>query len=116
MKVLLEFLAWLSALVLALASLVPGQFRPTVGIDGGWEHALAYATASAMFTLAYSAQWVRVPLGLGACAGILEILQLFAIGRHAQFADFLASCLGIIAGSLLAQLLRWFMSASPQQK
>ena len=116
MRSLVQCFAWLTIGFLVFSSLVPGQFRPSIGLFGGLEHALAYAVAAGIFTVSYHSRGWSVLIGLSTLAGLLEILQWFASGRHSQFADFFAGCLGVIAGSLLAQLLRWFMNASTQQK
>jgi VanZ family protein len=108
---LLKCAGWLAVISLAIASLVPGPYRPHAGLDGGLEHALAYAVASAILAFTYSSQWRRALIGLGLFAGMLEVLQVFAHGRHPQFRDFVASCLGVIAGGLIAKMAVRFLRA-----
>ena len=103
--------AWLALVPLAIASLVPGQYRPSIGLDGGFEHLLAYAAASATFILAYSLHWRRVLIGLCTLAGMFELLQLFVPGRDAQIESFVFSCLGVVAGSLITSSVVRLLSA-----
>jgi VanZ family protein len=83
-----------------------------MGLYGGLEHALAYAVAAGIFTVSYYPRWWSVLIGLSVIAGLLEILQLFASGRHSQLADFLASFLGVIAGSLFVRIMLRFTNVS----
>ena len=107
--------AWLAVLLLAIVSLVPGQYRPHVVAYGGLEHAVAYAAASVILALAHSSRW-KALIGLCMLAGLLEVLQDFAHGRHPQLSDFVASCLGAVAGSLIALIVLRYMKASARQR
>ena len=115
---LLKCASWFAVILLAVASLVPGRYRPDAGLDegvGGLEHALAYAVASAMLAFTYSSQWRRVVIGLGLYGGMLEVLQVLVPGRHPQVRDFVGSCLGVIAGGLIAKMaVRFLRARAPQ--
>jgi VanZ family protein len=92
-------------LVIALCSLVPGEYRPHIdGWSGKEEHALAYLVLGVLTVIAArrTVNVVRLCLIIVAYAGILEFLQLFASGRHAAVGDFLASSFGGIMGIAVA--------------
>ena len=90
-------------LIIALCSLVPGEYRPHIdGWSGKEEHALAYlALDLTVITARQTVNVYRLCIIIVAYAGILEFLQLFASGRHAAVGDFMASSLGGIMGITL---------------
>lgn len=101
------FVAGCGYLVIALASLVPGEYRPHVG---GWpsqeEHALAYLILGVVTVIAarrtVNAYWLCIIIV--SYAGILELCQLFVPGRHAAVGDFMAKSLGGITAVTLMTL------------
>ena len=100
------------SLVLAFAaigvlSLVPGEMRPHTGLPGQAEHFFAYGLASATLC-GLSRTWPTRGIVAGALclyAGVLETLQIWIPGRHAQFIDFTASASGAICGFLFVALI-----------
>jgi VanZ family protein len=96
-----------AALVGAL-SLVPSRALPSTDISDKLEHLLAYA-ALGLVGVATARNGNRVVLSiLGIIAfGIgIEILQMFAPGRHAEVGDVLADAAGAIIGGAVAMMLR----------
>jgi hypothetical protein len=92
----LRIAAWLSVLGLVMASWTPGEYMIRTGVRGSFEHVGAYSIATLLLVLAYPRWWPWViGCALSVCAGILEIGQLYVPGRHSQFEDFVASCVGI---------------------
>ena len=91
-------------LIVALCSLVPGEYRPHIdGWSGKEEHALAYLVLG-LLTVIAARQTVtvhRLCMIIVAYAGILKLCQLFVSDRHAAVRDFMASALGAIMGVML---------------
>jgi VanZ family protein len=98
-----RILGWCAVALIAVLSLVPGQARPHLFAIGQYEHFTAYMVASMMFVLGYrrAGKAILVGLLLSGFSGILEILQLWIPGRHAQLIDFEVSSLGACLGVLL---------------
>ena len=105
MTTILRLFAWLLAAAVTFATLGPALMRPHSDLGQDGEHALAFVLVGIAFGLAYPRH--RLPtMGISVVAiGVLEILQLWAPGRHARLEDFvvdaLAACVGfaIAAGS-----------------
>jgi VanZ family protein len=92
----LRIIAWVSVLGLVVASWTPGEDMIRTGAKGSLEHVAAYLISTLLFVLAYPRVSPVLIGGLFAiCAGVLEFGQLFVPGRHSQFEDFAASCLGV---------------------
>jgi len=66
------------------------------GVNGNIEHLAAYPVCTLLAVLAYP-RWSPRFIGgaLVIYAAILEIGQIFVPGRHSQFENFAASCVGI---------------------
>jgi VanZ family protein len=96
---------WLAVLLVVIMSLVPGNLRPHVLPNNYEEHCLAYVVVSYLLAMANPTIGRRVALGvmLAIGAGLLEIAQLFIVGRTASVADFAAGVLGACIGLTL----RW---------
>src|SRR6185437_10524312 len=80
------FVAACGYLIIALCSLVWGEYRPPIeGWSGKEEHALAYFVLGVLTVIAarQTVNAYRLCTIIVAYAGVLEILQLFASGRHA---------------------------------
>jgi len=103
-----RLLAWCGVTALAFLSWFPGDDMIRTGINGRIEHVLAYAGVTCLVTLAYASRigFKAIAILMALYAGLLEIGQTVAIGRHAAIWDFLASCVGILIGSSLHTLVR----------
>jgi VanZ family protein len=119
MTTILRLLAWLLAAAVTFATLGPPRFRPHSDLGQDSEHALAFVLVGLAFGLAYSRNRLLTLLASVVMIGVLEILQLWAPGRHARFEDFvvdaLAACVGFTVAAGLdwaTQRLRWNTSAS----
>jgi VanZ family protein len=100
--------AWLLAAAVALATLGPARYRPlnyNLGQDG--EHALAFALIGLVFGLAYARNRLLTAAIAIVLTGALEILQLWAPGRHARLEDFAVDALAAMAGLVAAAGLNW---------
>jgi hypothetical protein len=107
MIIVLRIFAWLLAAAVTFATLGPAQFRPHSSLGQDGEHALAFILVGLAFGLAYP----RHRLLTGAIAvvviGVIELLQLWAPGRHARLEDFVVDALTACAGMALAAALDW---------
>jgi len=89
-------IAWFSIAGLALASWLPGDEMIRTGVNGRFEHTVAYLISGlAVFTAYYQKpKWLMATLMI-CYAGVLELGQLFVPGRHAAVLDWLASSTGV---------------------
>src|SRR5262249_22581856 len=101
---LFRLLTWACVVLLAVLSLTPGDYMLRTGAPGDLEHFAAYLGTGLIASLGYSRSLgYRVPAAL-LCgyAGLLEIGQNWAPGRHADFIYVASSPAGVTAGMLLA--------------
>jgi len=107
---ILRFVGWLGVAAIGVLSTLPGDARPHLGSDlpGQVEHLLAYFMTSCVLALGYRKREHATPiiLGLMAYAGLLEVAQLWIPGRMSRLIDFVASALGVLAGTGVIQLMR----------
>jgi VanZ family protein len=100
----------------ALASLVPGTYRPTTGLlPDALEHTLAYLVLGFIAAEAMAGKFKawHIVIALVAFTGALELCQIPIPRRQCSLDDFLASASGAVAGVTLAALLRYFRRPSP---
>jgi VanZ family protein len=107
MTTLVRLFAWLLALAVTFATLGPPRFRPHSDLGQDGEHALAFALIGLVFGLAYSRNRLLTSVASVVVIGILEIMQLWAPGRHARFEDFVVDALAACAGFTVAAGLDW---------
>jgi VanZ family protein len=105
---LLRILAWLLAAAVIIATLGPARYRPlnyNLGQDG--EHALAFLLIGLAFGFAYNRnRWLTATIAV-VLAGVIEILQIWAPGRHARLEDFLVDAFAALIGLAVAPILGW---------
>jgi VanZ family protein len=102
MTIILRSFAWLLATAVTFATLGPPDFRPHSDLGQNGEHALAFVLVGLAFGLAYSRNRLLASSISVVAIGILEILQLWAPGRHARFEDFVVDALAACAGLVVA--------------
>ena len=102
--------AWLLVLAAIVLTLGPQRVRPYTGIDHDLEHGLAFALVGLAFGLGYPHHRMILAALAIAGTGLMEILQQWVPGRHANLRDFavngLGACAGIAAAALLDALTR----------
>jgi len=98
MMIALRLTAWLLAAAVTFATLGPPRFRPHSSFGQDGEHALAFVLIGVAFGLAYPRQRLLTVLVSVVMIGVLELLQLWAPGRHARFEDFVVDALAACAG------------------
>lgn len=93
---------WVCVVALAILSLLPKEEMIRTGVDGRFEHVIAYAGTMAIGAVGYAPHHgVRaIALALIAYAGVLELAQTFAAGRGPAFTDFAAGSAGVLVAAL----------------
>lgn len=99
--------AWGATCLIALASVVPGDFELRTGAPSVLEHFLAYALAGGLFGFAYLHRQLVIVAGvLIIGAFVLELAQIVVPGRTARLLDALVSGSGAVAGVAAGTYLR----------
>jgi VanZ family protein len=107
MTIVLRLCAWLLATAVTFATLGPPGYRPHSSLGQDGEHALAFILIGVTFGLAYPRQRPMVAGTAVVAIGLLELLQLWAPGRHARLEDFLVDALAAGVGFVIATVLGW---------
>ncbi|MFN7121814.1 MAG: VanZ family protein [Hydrogenophaga sp.] len=105
---LLRIAFWCSAIVLAIASLVPVDLLPqqaTTIWDKG-QHAFGFGWLALVGLLAYSNRLWTMLIALLVYGGVIELLQAATGWRYGEWLDFLADCIGVLIGAALWLLAR----------
>ena len=114
MTTILRLFAWLLAAAVTFATLGPPSLRPHSDLGQDGEHAFAFVLIGLAFGFAYSRNRLLTSAISVVMIGVLEILQLWAPGRHARFEDFAVDALAACAGLAVAAGLDWVMARSPR--
>ncbi|GAC1337881.1 MAG: VanZ family protein [Bradyrhizobium sp.] len=107
MTLILRLFAWLLAAAATFATLGPARYRPHSNFGQDTEHALAFVLIGLAFGLAYPRHRLLTSAVAVVLTGVIEILQLWAPGRHARFEDFAVDALAALAGLALAAAIDW---------
>ena len=107
MTIVLRLCAWPLATAVTFATLGPPGYRPHSSLGQDGEHALAFILIGVTFGLAYPRQRPMVAGTAVVAIGLLELLQLWAPGRHARLEDFLVDALAAGVGFVIATVLGW---------
>jgi hypothetical protein len=102
MTIILRLFAWGLAAAIAFATLGPAERRPHSNLGQNGEHALGLA-----FALAYRRSRLLTAMFVVGYTGLIEILQLWAPGRHARLEDFVVDALAACLGIALAAGIDW---------
>ena len=112
MTTILRLFAWLLAAAVTFATLGPPRFRPHFYLGQDGEHALAFVLVGLAFGLAYSRHRLLTSAISVVMIGVIEILQIWAPGRHARFEDFAVDALAALVGITVAAGLEWAIQRS----
>jgi VanZ family protein len=117
MIILLRIIAWLLAAGVTFATLGPATLRPHSEMGQNSEHGLAFVLVGLAFGLAYPRRRLVVAAISVVLIGLLELMQLWAPGRHARLEDFLVdaatACVGFaLAAAIHLIVLRFRANAS----
>ena len=104
---LLRLFAWSLATAVTFATLGPPSYRPHSHLGQDGEHALAFILIGLAFVLAYARHRLLTTAVAVVSIGLLEIMQLWAPGRHARFEDFAVDAMTACAGLAFAAGLDW---------
>jgi VanZ family protein len=109
----LRVLTWCCVILLAVLSLLPGQWLAALSLlpamkmvrtvlPAPLEHFIAYAGVAAIAMSGYGSGRVNVRIIGSLCvyAGILEYTRDFSPGRHPAIGRFVGSALGALCGGL----------------
>jgi VanZ family protein len=116
MTITLRVFAWCLAAAVTFATLGPAQLRPQSNFGQDGEHALAFVLVGLAFGLAYSRKRLLTSAISVIWTGIIEILQLWAPGRHARLEDFVVDAIAVCAGLALAAGSDWALQWSRRSK
>jgi hypothetical protein len=109
MTTIFKMLAWLLAAAVTFATLGPPQFRPHSDLGQDGEHAFAFVLVGLALGFAYARNRLFISVVSVIVTGSLEILQLWAPGRHARFEDFVGDALAVCAGLAFTAGMDWAM-------
>jgi VanZ family protein len=112
MTMILRLFAWLLAAAVTFATLGPPRFRPHSDFGQDGEHALAFVLLGLAFGFAYTRNRLLTCVISVVMIGIIEILQLWAPGRHARLEDFVVDALAACVGLAVAAGLDWLVQRS----
>jgi VanZ family protein len=107
MTIIFRLSAWLLAAAVTFATLGPAQLRPHSDFGQDGEHAFAFILIGLAFGLAYAQHRLRTSTIAVILIGVLEILQLWAPGRHARLEDFIVDAVAACAGFVIVAALDW---------
>lgn len=98
---------WFAIALLAILSLLPKTEMVRTGVDGRFEHFIAYAGTMGLCAIAYARRigTLRPALALVVYAAALELGQHFAPGRTPGVLDFAAGAAGIIVGAVVTRAM-----------
>jgi VanZ family protein len=112
MTIILKLFAWLLAAAVTFATLGPPRFRPHSDFGQDGEHALAFVLLGLAFGLAYTRNRMLTAVISVVMIGVIEILQIWAPGRHARLEDFVVDALAACVGLAVAAGLDWLVQRS----
>jgi VanZ family protein len=112
MTILLRIFAWLLAAAVTFVTLGPASVRPQTELGQDSEHGLVFVLVGLAFGFAYTRQRLLTAAIAIAWIGLIEILQLWAPGRHARLEDFVVDALAAGAGLAIAAGLGWIIQRS----
>src|SRR5467141_1324805 len=116
MTTILRLFAWLLAAAVTFATLGPPRFRPHSDLGQDGEHAFAFVLIGLAFGFAYSRNRLLTSAISVVMIGVIEILQLWAPGRHARFKDFAVDALAACVGLTVTAGLDWAIPRSRRAK
>jgi VanZ family protein len=102
MQRVFQFAAWILAFLIVLLSLVPPWLRPVTDLPHDLEHLLIFLMTGVAFVIGYPRRFLVCAIGLVAFAGLVELAQLWAPGRHARTSDFIVDAVAVLIGAGIA--------------
>ncbi len=90
---LIRLAAWLLLAAIVVATLGSPSLRPQSSFGHDTEHAFAFILLGAAFGLGYAERRTELVFAAIPMIGAIELLQLWAPGRHARIEDFVVNLL-----------------------
>jgi VanZ family protein len=118
MKILLRIVTATLIAAVVFATLGPPSYRPhsTLGQDG--EHALAFVLVGLAVGFTFPQRRLFVTAISVVLIGVLELMQLWAPGRHARLEDFVVdavtACIGLAGATLIGLLATQWRESTAQ--
>lgn len=101
----LKSLTALSLLLVLAVTVSPIGWRPHTMVSDDFDRAAAFALIGLISMLAFPRRWRLVAICLVASAGVIELLQLAAPGRHARLDDAVVKAFGAAVGIAMGRSL-----------
>jgi VanZ family protein len=118
MKILLRTSAAILIAAVVFATLGPPRYRPHSSLGQDGEHALAFVLVGLAVGLAFPQRRLFVAAISVVLIGLLEVMQLWAPGRHARFEDFVVdaatACIGLAGAAVIGLLAARWRGPKPQ--
>jgi len=108
-----QITAWLLILAIAFLSLVSPLLRPVTGLPHSLEHLAIFVLTGFAFGKGYPSRHQLQFASLVLFAGLIEIAQSWAPGRHARLSDFIVDASAACAGIGLAWITKQFNWGRP---
>jgi VanZ family protein len=102
---LARLVAWLLLIAITFVTLEPAQDRPQTSFSHDLEHALAFVAVGVAFGCGYASRRLVLAAAAVPVIGAIELLQLWAPGRHARVEDFVVNLLTFWAALAITVLL-----------
>jgi hypothetical protein len=106
----IRFAAWALLVAVAIMTVGPISVRPETPLPVNFERIAAWICLGAMFSIAYQARTALTAIALVSAAGILELAQIEALGRHGHVLDFLFKGCGVVLGVGAVHCIRRLLS------
>jgi VanZ family protein len=107
MKILLRIGAAVLIAAVVFATLGPPRYRPHSPLGQDGEHALAFVLVGLAVGLAFPRRKLLVAAASIILIGVLELMQLWAPGRHARLEDFVVDAVTACVGHAGAAVIGW---------
>ena len=102
MKRLSQVLAWVLVFGIVGLSIVPPDYRIITDLPRPFEHLSIFLLTGLAFGLGYPDRYPMQSIALVLFAAAVELVQVWAPGRHPRLSDFVAAVLGLGLGIGLA--------------
>jgi VanZ family protein len=111
---LFQIAGWLCVALIGALSIVAPSLRPVTILPHDLEHAAIFALTGLALGLGYPNRARLHMPAMIVFAAVIEIVQLYAPGRHARMIDFVVDALSACAGVALATALTWLRARAAE--
>ena len=107
---LFQIIGWFCVAAIVVLSLVAPSLRPVTMLPHNLEHAAVFIITGVALGLGYPGRIAHYIVMLIVFAGVVELAQFFAPGRHPRVIDFVvdaaAACAGVVLAAIALRLRR----------